>query len=333
MLINPLKQIIRIYFVFILCIFCLVGCIVVPTPEHGLLGGRGKIEESDIVFLECTKTSREEVLLRFGEPDLILNQDRTLVYHWVVSHGYWFVGAHYTGGGGPIPKDYLFILDFDEHGKLSRYEITGSLLTSAPTRINKWTPTGFEKPREVIIIDPMPTSSRPAMFSKPISFRIGEFSHLAGRHQEKNFIGQKIATWGVVVADIRTRRPLVEMLRLAIIDQLEKTGNRLVDRDEDVFITGDISEFDASTSLSLSSWSAIGSVNVTMKYSFSSSPQEVLIRHYRSRQESKTILGPSKDDFEQVMRTCLEDIQKQVATDAEFIRMLDVNASTIPNKQ
>lgn len=92
----------------------LTGCVVIPTPEHTLLEGRGKIEEADMAFLERAKTTREDVLLRFGEPDLILNQDRILVYHWAVSHGYWFVGAYYTGAGGPIPKDYLFMLEFDE---------------------------------------------------------------------------------------------------------------------------------------------------------------------------------------------------------------------------
>jgi len=42
------------------------GCVIIPTPEHTLLEGRGKIEESDTAFLETAKTTREEVLLRFG---------------------------------------------------------------------------------------------------------------------------------------------------------------------------------------------------------------------------------------------------------------------------
>ena len=97
-----------------------------------------------MVFLESTKTTREDVLLRFGEPDLILNQDRILIYHWTVSHGYWFAGGGYSAVGGPIPKDYLIMLEFDEQGHLKKYERTGSILTSPQARIDKWTPHGID---------------------------------------------------------------------------------------------------------------------------------------------------------------------------------------------
>lgn len=50
-----------------------MGCVIIPTPEHGLLEGRGKIEATDLAFLKKAETERQEVLLRFGEPDLILD--------------------------------------------------------------------------------------------------------------------------------------------------------------------------------------------------------------------------------------------------------------------
>lgn len=145
---NPLRSKVCDCFLFVTCLLLgfLTGCVIIPTPEHTLLEGRGKIEESDMVFLENAKTTREEVLLRFGEPDLVLDKDRILVYHWAVSHGYWFVGAYYTGAGGPIPKDYLFMLEFDEEGMLKRYDRSGRIWASAQARIDKWTPRGIDKP-------------------------------------------------------------------------------------------------------------------------------------------------------------------------------------------
>jgi len=303
---------------------------VIPTPEHTLLEGRGKIEESDMVFLESTKTTREDILLRFGEPDLILNQDRILIYHWTVSHGYWFAGGGYSAVGGPIPKDYLIMLEFDEQGHLKKYERTGSILTSPQARIDKWTPHGIDNlshmNREIFLIDPIPRLFRPETPASPVSFRMGEFHPLVNGFHGDNLIGHKIAAFGVIIADVRTCRPVIETVRSAVIAQLENVGHRLVDQDEDVIITGDLEEFGVNTSISLSSWSAVGSLDITLKFCFSSSPQDLIIRRYQSSHVSKTILGPSKDDFEQVMRACLEDMQQQMATDAELTKLPHVIA-------
>jgi hypothetical protein len=314
----------------LLCFICVLygvmtGCMIIPTPEHTLLEGRGKIEESDMFFLESTKTTREDVLLRFGEPDLILNQDRILIYHWTVSHGYWFVGGGYSSAGGPIPKDYLIMLEFDEQGLLKKHERTGSILTSTQARIDKWTPHGIEKVsdmnREIFMIDPTPRPYLPDTPASPVSFRMGEFHHLVDSSHGDNLIGHKIAAFGVIIADVRTCRPAIETVRSAVIAQLENAGYRLVDHDEDIIITGDLEEFGVNTTISLSSWSAVGSLDITLKFCFSSSPQDLLIRRYQSSHVSKTILGPSKDDFEQVMRGCLEDMQQQMATDPELIKL------------
>ena len=130
----------------------LSGCVVIPTPEHGLLQGRGEIRATDIAFLEAAKTSREEVLLRFGEPDRILGRDRILVYHWAVSHGYWFVGGAYTANGGPITKEYLLMMEFDARGILQRFELAGSVLWSPQHMIDRWAePDTAPAPREIVI--------------------------------------------------------------------------------------------------------------------------------------------------------------------------------------
>ncbi|MGE5839022.1 MAG: YajG family lipoprotein [Deltaproteobacteria bacterium] len=334
-LLRLLRSLMDLCLPFIICCFLGVfsGCVIIPTPEHTLLDGRGKIEASDVVFLENAKTTREEVLLRFGEPDLILDHDRVLVYHWAVSHGYWFVGAYYTGAGGPIPKDYLFILEFDDQGFLKRFERTGSIWTSAQARLDRWTPQGTEKSpnagREIFIIDPAPQAHAKADRSNtavvPVRFRMGEFRHLRTDSPSVDLIGHKVAAFGVIVADVRTCRPFIDMVRSAITAQLETAGHHLVDRDADVIITGDLAEFGVTTSISLSSWDAIGSLDITVKIDSSSTSHDLLIRRYKAKHVSKTFLGPSKENFEQVMRACLEDMQGQIASDAELRRLLGGN--------
>jgi len=307
------------------------GCMIIPTPEHALLEGRGKIDDSDLAFLGKDKTSREEVVLRFGEPDLTLEHDRILVYHWIVSQGYWFVGAGYSGQGGPIPKVYIFMLEFDEQGFLKRFERSGSIWTTAQSRIDKWTPPGTEKQlsksREIFMIDPTPQApadpGKLATATRPIRFRIGEFIHSGTDPAQAGLIGHKKAAFGVVVADVRTCRPFIDIVRSAITTQLETLGHQLVDQGADVTITGDIAVFQVTTSVSLSSWDAIGSLDITVKIDSSRTPLNPLIRRYQAKHVSKTILGPSQEDFEKVMRDCLEDMQRQMVSDPEFSRLLN----------
>ncbi len=319
----------------LLLLICIVwagfaGCVVIPTPEHALLEGRGKIDNVDMAFLEKATTTREDVLLRFGEPDLVLDHDRILVYHWAVSHGYWFIAGGYSSTGGPIPKDYLFMLEFDDAGILKRFERTGSIWTSAHTRIDKWTPPGTEKTsgvsRETFMIDPTPQvhakAARLDVPGMPVRFQMGEFCYRGADSGSNNLIGHKVAAFGVIVADVRTYRPFIDTVRSAITAQLETEGYRLVDRDPDVIITGDVAEFGVTTSVSLSSWDAIGSLDITVKIHSPLNPHDLLIRRYQLEHVSKTFLGPSKKDFEQVVRACLEDMQKQMASDAELAERL-----------
>ena len=57
----------RSYWLLPLLGLLVAGC--VPTVEHGLLAGRAEITKQDIRSLKVGNTTREDVLLRFGEPD------------------------------------------------------------------------------------------------------------------------------------------------------------------------------------------------------------------------------------------------------------------------
>jgi hypothetical protein len=104
------------------------GCVIIPLPEHGLLYGRGKIEEADIAFLKIGETSREDVVLRFGQPDVILFDQRILAYSWAVSVGYWAVAGGGNAAVGAFPKHYLLMLEFNDEGRLRRAEMASSWL-------------------------------------------------------------------------------------------------------------------------------------------------------------------------------------------------------------
>jgi outer membrane protein assembly factor BamE (lipoprotein component of BamABCDE complex) len=112
---------------FILLLFPLLnGCVIIPTPEHGagVTGGRGQIPQKTLDLIKPGVTTREDVLLLLGEPDIVDENETTFAYCWSVVEGYlfWGVGAAGGGvapgaaGGGPIPKMYGVTIKFDRQG-------------------------------------------------------------------------------------------------------------------------------------------------------------------------------------------------------------------------
>ncbi len=110
---------VRGFFAALTCVVLvsLSGCVLLP--EHGLLAGRGKVEEADIAFLKIGVTTREDVVLRFGEPDIVLFDQQILAYYWAVSVGYFYSYV----GDGTFWRNFLFLLEFDDKGRLKRAEI------------------------------------------------------------------------------------------------------------------------------------------------------------------------------------------------------------------
>ena len=109
-------------FIVILLIF--TGCYIpivpyMPVTEHEVRWGRGRINNSDWVILVVGRTTREEVLLQFGEPDAVLNEGTILVYTWgreaavIIAEMY----SHH----------YLF-LEFEPDGSLQRLKKIQKLL-------------------------------------------------------------------------------------------------------------------------------------------------------------------------------------------------------------
>ncbi len=120
-------------------VLVLQGCIYIPTPQHALLAGRGMIEPEDTLGLQVGATTREAVLLQFGEPAATLNQQTIFVYSWTRVQGYFFIGAGYSGYGGPIGKTTLLMFEFDSQNLLKRFEyIPEGIFNTTMEAAMKW---------------------------------------------------------------------------------------------------------------------------------------------------------------------------------------------------
>jgi len=320
------------------------GCVIlpIPTPEHDLVSGRGEVTEADTVGLEVGKTMREEVLLRFGEPSGTLQDERVFLYHWSTVRGYviWAVGWAYAGRGDivAVPKDYLLLLEFDESGRLRRFERTSlRLFESVTERVDQWSPAGSARLADIekaaksgvyesrgrFVIKPvlMLGEQRGSALAGVSSVRVKIADFVDERTAGKGkLIGQRKAAFGVVTHDVYLASRLSDVVRHAIASQWEAAGHRLVEDNPDVTVTGRVTEFKVETSLSLSSWDAVSSLEVIIEVGAKSNPSKAITRRYHSQQVEKTVFGPSEKHFEGVILSCLQDLMRQMASDVDLAR-------------
>jgi hypothetical protein len=123
-------------FVVLFFALFLPGCIIIPTPQH-YVGGRFDIDYATISSLSCGTTGKEDVLLKLGEPDLVVKDERVLGYRWQKAQAYFFVGGPGGGGGRPIMTTYLLLLEFDEKNVLLRAELKPNLLFTTRSTLDE----------------------------------------------------------------------------------------------------------------------------------------------------------------------------------------------------
>jgi len=102
----------------ILALLC-GGCIIVPTPAMG----HGMISQSSIDDIKPGVTTREDILINFGDPTTRLLNDTVFQYAWEEFHGFYGWGFPGIGGGaGPIGGWYTLVVYFDDNGRVKYVE-------------------------------------------------------------------------------------------------------------------------------------------------------------------------------------------------------------------
>jgi hypothetical protein len=114
--------------ILVLCLAGVVslgaGCLVVPIPTNRVGDySRKGIKPEVIEALAPGRTTREEVLLRLGEPDEFRDDGSEYRYHWELVKWdiIWIVAAETGGAGGDIPinKNHNLVINFDPAGVVS----------------------------------------------------------------------------------------------------------------------------------------------------------------------------------------------------------------------
>jgi outer membrane protein assembly factor BamE (lipoprotein component of BamABCDE complex) len=119
------KPMIIVSSILLLCLFCHSCCAfpTIPTTESH----RGPIDDESLSFLQVGKTTKEDVLLRLGNPTYCLKDEESFDYCWEILYGGWWFGS--PAGGkleGPVSSKHCLSLEFDKQGILTKREVTGN---------------------------------------------------------------------------------------------------------------------------------------------------------------------------------------------------------------
>jgi hypothetical protein len=102
------------------------GCYT-PLPEHGLTAGRAMVTPEQLRDVKVGSDTREDILMRFGDPSRILAEGDVFLYDWTRVTGWltFVVPAGFGGVGGSdnVEQQQHFVVAFDEHAVVLRAEL------------------------------------------------------------------------------------------------------------------------------------------------------------------------------------------------------------------
>jgi hypothetical protein len=112
---------ISIWLGFFILLSCnLSGCVIIPTPtDVHWSPPRQNITPESIPFVIPGKTTKEEVVLRLGEPDEISDDRSRFAYFWLKNKLLAIWVAPYSAGILESNRRYIFSITFDENDLVS----------------------------------------------------------------------------------------------------------------------------------------------------------------------------------------------------------------------
>jgi hypothetical protein len=260
--------------------------------------------------LRAGETTREDVLMRYGEPDAVVNDESVVIYDWAVVAG----SAFGFGFGVDIPKHYSVVIEFAPDGKMMTYKRIEELYVSQESAIAKFYSLYYSgTTRRVLVVDPLPNvwtnmgSSAPRLHTRSIS--VSKFHDARSQPYADTLIGQHWNAHLLKETEIRSYHPVSEVLRACVVKHLEKSGFVVTNGDSELELEGTVTAFKAEGT-------AVDS-DITIEV-HSSASRKSIVRRY----QSTTRDWGSRFSLDESMRVSLEGLQEQLASDLELKRFL-----------
>jgi hypothetical protein len=111
----------------LLASWLVASCIYIPMP-HWAAKSRHNVTGATASELQVGVTTLEDVLLKLGEPDSVLDDGLRLGYQWTRVDGILVVGAMYVGATAEVTRTSTLELTFDKQGRLAHFEVVSKQL-------------------------------------------------------------------------------------------------------------------------------------------------------------------------------------------------------------
>ena len=109
--------------------FGATGCLIIPTPHSDSGYARTNVNQRVQLQFLPGRTTREDVIMALGEPDVVSRDECCLAYRSEKIVALWILaGASQEGGGamgGTIYKNYFYIFEFNPEGFYQTNRLTG----------------------------------------------------------------------------------------------------------------------------------------------------------------------------------------------------------------
>ena len=130
----------RFLFIMVIPLLFIQGCILpIPTGEDKVLAG-DQIANEELNFIRPGITTKEEVVERLHNPDVIWEEERIFAYNWQMRWGvlFWSAGP-FTGGAEDMSTKYVLLIRFDPIDRVERFEVIHrSRFDSYGEHLEKW---------------------------------------------------------------------------------------------------------------------------------------------------------------------------------------------------
>jgi outer membrane protein assembly factor BamE (lipoprotein component of BamABCDE complex) len=107
----------------------LAGCLVIPV-DYFTSESRHNLNTKTPEKLQVGTTTKEEVFLLLGEPDVAFEDGQNLRYNWRKVKALWAIAVGATGGGvggggagGQIGRQYVLEVSFDSSNRVSQVQL------------------------------------------------------------------------------------------------------------------------------------------------------------------------------------------------------------------
>jgi len=298
----------------------LAGCIVIPM-DRPVSSSRQNVTQDTLRELSSDVMTKEQVILRLGEPDRVSTDGRCLGYTQSRLRAVWLLvvggvsGGGYAGGmmSGGVTRDSIVQLTFDDDSRLIKSEYKQGWNGGNDSRKgDAWEEP--KKSRQDVRLEL--ASLGHIVHSGPAAART--FKVAQGEATDQRLSSDRIGEWfalGFHMGDIRSAENMVEFLQQELRDELMAAGHRFVSADQDFTVDLLLTRCWVTTKSTLFSFDVIAQIECTLSYVPADATRPTVTRHYTGSKVDRWYVPLTEKHFAQAVYGSIGDLLTQVRHD------------------